>query len=135
MERFINKQKDCFNLALNEIKNGKKLSHWMWYIFPQISGLGYSYMSKYYAINNKEEAISYFLNDYLRGNYLLLCEELLKINESDPVKIFGHTDAKKLHSSLTLFYLVSNNEKIHRVLIKYFNGLLDEKTILLLNDN
>ena len=70
LERFINAQKKNYSIALNEIKKGKKVSHWMWYIFPQLEELGSSNISKYYGIKNKEEALEFINNDYLKNNLI-----------------------------------------------------------------
>ena len=129
LNKYIIKHQQMFDIAYSEIKNGKKTSHWMWYIFPQIIGLGSSNISRYYAINNINEAYEYFDNDYLRNNYITLCELLINLDINNPVQIFGEVDALKLHSSLTLFYKISNNEIIYKVLEKYYNKELDEITL------
>ena len=135
INRFIKIQKDMYDIAYKEIKNGEKESHWMWFIFPQIEGLGKSYTARYYSIMDKEEAIEYFNNEYLRNNYLQLCNELIKLDKNNPIDIFGDIDSMKLHSSLTLFYIISNNELIHHVLEKYYDGVLDKYTMDKLNYN
>lgn len=132
MERFIKAQNRSYKDALNELKNGKKESHWMWYIFPQIKGLGSSFNAEYYGIKDLEEAKEYWSNEYLRNNYLQLLEVLLALEENNPRHIFGYTDGVKLKSSLTLFYIASNSELIHKVLGKFYNYELDMKTISLL---
>ena len=125
LERFIIKQKEFYPIVFKELENGKKETHWMWFVFPQIAGLGTSYMATYYVIKDKDEAISYFNDDYLRNNYLNLCNALLCLNTNDAIKVFGDIDAMKLKSSLTLFYLISGNFTIKMVLDKYYNGELD----------
>lgn len=134
MERFIKAQKIYYNDALEELRNGKKESHWMWFIFPQIRGLGSSFNAEYYGIKDLEEAREYWSNEYLRNNYLELLEVLLSLEENNPRHIFGYTDGVKLKSSLTLFYLTSNSELIHKVLGKFYNYELDMKTISLLKN-
>ena len=129
MERFIKAQKIYYNDALKELRNGKKESHYMWFIFPQIKGLGSSFNAEYYGIKDLEEAKEYWSNDYLKNNYLELCEVLLSLEENNSRHIFGYTDGVKLKSSLTLFYLASNSEVIHKVLGKFYNYELDMKTI------
>ena len=104
----------------------------MWYIFPQIKGLGRSSTASYYSIDNLEEAREYMENEYLRNNLLNISSELLKLETNNPVDIFGHTDSKKLRSSMTLFELVSDNEVFSLVLEKYFDGKRDERTLDLL---
>lgn len=129
MERFIKAQKIYYNDALEELRNGKKESHWMWFIFPQIRGLGSSFNAEYYGIKDLEEAREYWSNEYLRNNYLELCNVLLSLDDNNARHIFGYTDGVKLKSSLTLFYLSSNSEVIHKVLGKFYNYELDMKTI------
>ena len=128
INRFVKKQKEMYDIAYKEIKSGKKKSHWMWFIFPQIDGIGSSPISKFYAIKDKSEVIEYFNNEYLKNNYLSLCDVLLKLEVCNPVDIFGYIDSLKLHSSLTLFYLITNSEAIYKVLKKFYNGELDEIT-------
>ena len=134
MERFIKAQKIYYNDALKELRNGKKESHWMWFIFPQIKGLGSSFNAEYYGIKDLEEAREYWSNEYLRNNYLELCNVLLSLDDNNARHIFGYTDGVKLKSSLTLFYLSSNSEVIHKVLGKFYNYELDMKTISLLKN-
>lgn len=132
INRFVKKQKEMYDIAYKEIKSGKKKSHWMWFIFPQIDGIGSSPISKFYAIKDKSEVIEYFNNEYLKNNYLSLCDVLLKLEVCNPVDIFGYIDSLKLHSSLTLFYLITNSEAIYKVLKKFYNGELDEITYSIL---
>ena len=132
MDRFIKMQKIYYSDAFKELTNGKKESHWMWFIFPQIDGIGSSPISKFYAIKDKSEVIEYFNNEYLKNNYLSLCDVLLKLEVCNPVDIFGYIDSLKLHSSLTLFYLITNSEAIYKVLKKFYNGELDEITYSIL---
>ena len=134
MERFIKMQKIYYSDALKELRKGKKESHYMWFIFPQIRGLGSSFNAEYYGIKDLEEAKEYWSNEYLRNNYLELCNVLLELEETNPRHIFGYTDGVKLKSSLTLFYLASNSELIHKVLGKFYNYELDMKTISLLKN-
>lgn len=133
LNRFIVAQKDYFKTALQEIKSGKKKSHWMWYIFPQIIGLGESYMSTYYAITDKQEANDYLENEYLKNNLEEICAELLKLNTNNPQEIFGSIDSMKLKSSMTLFKEVSENKEIfEKVLEKFFSKEEDEITLEIL---
>ncbi len=129
LERFIDAQKEDYAMAFREISNGKKRNHYMWYIFPQIKGLGRSSTANYYSIDDLEEAREYMENEYLRINLISISSELLKLETNDPVDIFGHNDSKKLRSSMTLFELVSDNEVFSRVLEKYFDGERDELTL------
>ncbi len=131
LDRFIKAQENTYLIALNEIKNGRKQSHWMWYIFPQIKGLGMSETSKYYGIDGEEEAKAYLDNEILGFRLREITSELLKLNIDNPVDIFGAIDAMKLKSSMTLFDYVSEDKIFSQVLNKYYNGEIDEKTILL----
>ena len=133
LERFKIKQQVYHEYAIKELENGKKESHWMWFIFPQIFGLGFSEISLYYSIKNIEEAHDYINDNYLMENYLELCNVLLKLKTNNPIDVFGSVDAIKLKSSLTLFYVVSENKTIKQVLDKFFNGELDSNTLKLLN--
>ena len=131
LDRFIKAQENTYLVALKEIKNGRKQSHWMWYIFPQIKGLGMSETSKYYGIDGEEEAKAYLDNEILGSRLREITSELLKLNIDNPVDIFGTIDAMKLKSSMTLFDYVSDDKIFSQVLNKYYNGEIDEKTILL----
>lgn len=131
LDRFIKAQEDAYLIALNEIKNGKKQSHWMWYIFPQIKGLGMSEISRYYGIDDEDEAKKYLDNDILGFRLREITLELLKLDIDNPVDIFGVIDAMKLKSSMTLFDYVSDDKIFSKVLTKYYNGEVDDKTILI----
>ena len=134
IERYIEAHKREYKQALEEIKSGKKETHWMWYIFPQIDGLGTSSTSKYYAIRNIEEAQAYLNNEYLYNHLIEICKELMKLNANNITEVVGCPDNYKLYSSMTLFYLTNPKEEIFKqVLDKYYNGKLDEKTIKILN--
>ncbi len=103
----------------------------MWYIFPQIKGLGMSETSRYYGIDGEEEAKAYLDNEILGSRLREITSELLKLNIDNPVDIFGTIDTMKLKSSMTLFDYVSDDKIFSQVLNKYYNGEIDEKTILL----
>ena len=135
LNRFLKAQETDYPVALSEIKNGKKQSHWMWYIFPQIHGLGFSETSKFYEIKNIQEAED-FLNDSVLGSRLIeICNELLKLKTNDAHKIFGSPDDVKLRSSMTLFSSLNNADLVFKtVLDKFFNGQVDKKTVRILKD-
>lgn len=120
---------ESYQTALKEIKNGKKLTHWIWYVFPQIAGLGKSPTSIKFAIRNKEEAVEY-LNHPILGNRLLeITEALLSIKNKTMFEVFL-SDEKKLRSSMTLFEAVSEeNEIFTLVLDKLLNGKRCKKTL------
>lgn len=134
LSRFEAIQADVYQNALSEIKAGKKTSHWMWFIFPQIQGLGSSEMAKYYALQNKSEA-EHYLSDAVLGKRLVeISRELLKLPTGTAEEIFGYTDSLKLRSSMTLFSLLDKTDPVfQQVLDKYFGGRPDAKTIALLN--
>ena len=130
LTKFITAQQEDFNMALSEIKNGRKQSHWIWYIFPQIVGLGRSTTSEYYAIKNLSEARMYLKHEYLHNILLSICQALLDLETSDAEEVMGRIDAMKLKSSMTLFTLADSEEQVFKaVLDKFFCGELDEKTI------
>ena len=126
LARFKNAQDfGVYEKALSEIKNGRKMSHWMWYIFPQIVGFGHSYNTKFYAIKCADEARAY-LDDQLLGSRLReICAALLELPASDPGQVFGSPDWMKLGSSMTLFDYVSPGDVFAKVLDKYFAGSRD----------
>lgn len=130
LNRFISAQKDSYATALSEIKAGYKRSHWMWYIFPQIAGLGHSWMAKQYEIVNLDEAKAYMENDYLRTNLMEISQALLDCGNDDIEDIMGFPDNLKLCSCMTLFELASPEEKVFgEVLDKFFDGQRDQRTL------
>jgi uncharacterized protein (DUF1810 family) len=133
LSRFETAQEKIYEQALSELQSGQKRTHWMWFIFPQIAGLGLSSTSVFYAIKSKDEAVAY-LNHPILGPRLLQCTEtILAIDGRSASQIFGTTDDKKLKSSMTLFARLSTkNSPFHRVLHKYFNDNIDDKTLCLL---
>lgn len=134
LKRFIDAQQADYDIALLEIRNGRKQSHWMWYIFPQIQGLGFSETSKYYAIRNKTEAEEFLKHPVLGSRLVEICEEVLRLKGNDANKIFGSPDDLKLKSSMTLFSLVNNSNPVfQKVLDKFFNGSKDNKTLQIID--
>ena len=134
LERFIKAQEHSYEIALSEIKGGRKRSHWMWYIFPQIKGLGYSSTSQYYSIQDRQEAENYMNHPILSERLIEISEELLKVDSDDPSVVLGYPDDMKLKSSMTLFYLVSKKSVFKRVLDKFFCGELDDRTVDILKE-
>jgi uncharacterized protein (DUF1810 family) len=137
LNRFLTAQQGgVYDDALAELKNGHKCSHWMWFIFPQIKGLGYSETAKYYAIKNKEEA-SQYLNHPVLGKRLLQCANaLLAIENKTALAIFGEPDNLKLNSCMTLFAQLPDSSPVfNRVLEQYFHGKPDMKTLALLGSD
>lgn len=133
LERFLKAQDKDYEQALKEIKKGRKTSHWIWYIFPQIAGLGFSSTSKYYSIKDKNEAIEYLENNTLKNRLIEICEALLSLESDDATYVMGYPDDLKLKSSMTLFSEVSDIDVFKKVLDKFYEGEKDEMTISLLN--
>ena len=129
LDRFIDAHNDDYTRALNEVKSGRKLTHWMWYIFPQIAGLGMSETAKYYEIKSLDEARAYLNNELLKDHIIEISNALLELDKTDPVEVFGDVDALKLKSSMTLFSYVSDDEIFNKVIDKYFNGSKDLTTV------
>jgi len=128
LERFLTAQESIYETALREIQNGRKESHWMWYIFPQIAGLGRSEISKYYAIKDINEAKAYLDHSVLRMRFDECLNAVLSCNTSNPVRIFGEIDSLKFHSSLTLFLRANpDNELVLDALAKFY-GITDFAT-------
>ena len=135
LDRFKDAQKNSYFAALREVKAGKKRTHWMWYIFPQIKGLGKSPEANYYAIKNLEEAKLYLEDEVLSNRLIEISGELLKLYTNDAEEIFGYIDAKKLRSSMTLFaYISEENSVFHKVLDKFCGGNRDEITLKILEN-
>ena len=133
LQRFIEAQNKDYQTALEEIQSGRKRGHWMWYIFPQLAGLGSSDISKFYAIKDMEEATAYLLEEQLGVRLVTLCRKLLKLETNDALAVFGAPDHLKLRSSMTLFEAVPATFPVFgQVLDKYFNGERDQKTLDLL---
>lgn len=133
LNRFIEAQEDYYDIAYEEIKSGKKKTHWMWYIFPQIQGLGRSSTSQYYAIKNSDEALAFLNDEYLGGHLIEISKALMKLDSDNPTEIFGKPDDMKLRSCMTLFASVSDDNSIfHQVINKYFDGKPDKRTLAIL---
>lgn len=132
--RFIEAQADAHKAALQEVRNGRKETHWMWFTFPQLRGLGKSSMSQKYALADLEEAKAYLADIILGSRLRLITEELLKLDKRNPEDIFGDVDAMKLKSCMTLFAHADENKNsvFRNVLHQYFNGEEDDKTIAIL---
>lgn len=132
MNRFIEAQ-DAFGsyeVALQEMKNGQKQSHWIWYIFPQLKGFGHSYNSRYYGINDVEEAKAYLSHPVLGKRLREITTVLLSHTDEDVVTLMSsHIDAVKLRSCMTLFNAISPNDVFAQVLEAFFEGKRDGKTL------
>lgn len=134
LDRFIEAQERTYEISLMELRDGKKRSHWMWYIFPQLRGLGMSSKSHAYGISGLNEAKAYLEHPLLSGRLYELCGVLLEHKDKTAYEIFGDIDEMKLKSSMTLFALTSEDYTIFdEVLDCFFNGEMDETTVELIN--
>ena len=133
LERFTSAQAYDYEAALSEVRRGKKTSHWIWYVFPQLRGLGRSEMARYYGISSLKEAKAYLSDPVLGPRLVEISEVLMELKDKDADRIFGGLDAMKVRSCMTLFAEVSEeNSVFHRVLEAYFHGEKDKLTIDLL---
>jgi uncharacterized protein (DUF1810 family) len=131
--RFVSAQEDVYDSALAEIRGGHKRTHWMWFVFPQIAGLGFSATSARFAIKSAAEARAYLAHPILGPRLIECCEALLEPSSGSAAEIFGSPDDMKLRSCATLFASVSEPGSVfERVLARYFDGEPDERTKLLL---
>ena len=133
LNRFVQAQEGVHERALAEIKSGRKRSHWMWYIFPQFDGLGFSPTAKLYAIKSVAEAEAYLRHPVLGPRLKECAEAALGVQGRTAFEIFGSPDDMKLRSCATLFAHVSPPGSVfHRLLDKYYQGEPDDKTLRLL---
>ena len=114
VERFITPSDEDYETALEEIKKGHKYSHWIWYIFPQLKGLGRSFMSEYYGIKDLKEAKEYLNHQILGQRLIEITECLSNLEINDPIEVFGSIDAVKVKSCMTLFYQAASEKKKKR---------------------
>lgn len=132
LNRFISAQERSYDAALREIKAGHKRTHWMWYIFPQIAGLGFSSTAQFYAISSMQEAKDYYAHPVLGKRLVEISEALLALDTNDAAAVMGYPDDLKLRSSMTLFLAVSGDAVFQRVLDKFYSGKPDSKTLSIL---
>jgi uncharacterized protein (DUF1810 family) len=133
LDRFVRAQERDYADALAEVRAGQKESHWMWYVFPQIAGLGYSATSQRYAIKSREEAAAYLAHPILGPRLIKIAEAALAVEGRSARAIFGSPDDLKLKSSATLFAQVTPAGSVfERLLAKFFGGERDEQTLRLL---
>jgi uncharacterized protein (DUF1810 family) len=133
LNRFLQAQQNAYQRALSEIRSGRKRSHWMWYIFPQYDGLGFSSTSKRYAIKSVAEAEAYLRHSVLGPRLVECAEAVLGVEGRSASEVFGSPDDIKLRSCVTLFAAVSPPGSVfERVLEKFFRGVRDEKTLRLM---
>lgn len=131
--RFVEAQNGVYPIALKELQEGRKRSHWMWYVFPQFKHLGHSYNAKYYGISGIEEAAAFLKHPILGQRLREVTSTILNLQENDAEAIFGGIDAIKLRSSMTLFHFISSNDIYTSVLDKYFQGDKDNRTVSILS--
>jgi len=130
LERFVSAQRDVIDDALAELRAGRKRTHWMWFVFPQIAGLGASDMARRYAIRNAAEARAYLAHPVLGARLIACCEAALAVDRGSAHEIFGSPDDLKLRSCVTLFAHVSEAGSIfHRVLDRFYDGIPDPRTL------
>lgn len=136
LQRFIDAQDSSYSFgatyqtALAEMKKGEKVSHWIWYVFPQIKGLGRSSTAVYFSVKNLEEAVDYYAHPLLGSRLIEITSELLNIRTDDPMTVFGYPDAYKVRSCMTLFkYAAPENDLFQRVLDKFCQGKEDNRTL------
>lgn len=133
LTRFLDAQQRDYKTAFSEIKSGRKRSHWMWYIFPQVAGLGYSEMAQFYGIKHRDEAIAYLAHPVLGKRLVAITNALLDLRENNAKKVMGSPDDMKLRSCMTLFSLVPGTDPVFEaVLKKFFDGKKDQATVELL---
>ena len=133
LERFVVAQEDTYARALAELRAGRKTSHWMWWVFPQVAGLGTSGTSQAYAIADLAEARAYLRHDVLGPRLLECCRALLDLEDVSAERVLGSVDAMKLRSSMTLFAHADPSEPVFRdVLERLYDGHEDERTVQLL---
>jgi uncharacterized protein (DUF1810 family) len=132
LERFVQAQDDggTYDQAMRELRAGRKHSHWMWFVFPQVAGLGSSPMAQHYAISGLPEARAYLAHPELGRRLVECARALADLDTADPERVFGPVDAQKLRSSMTLFAQAAPDEPAFRqVLDRYFDGAEDDATV------
>jgi len=136
LERFLDGQRFGYECALSEIRTGRKENHWIWYVFPQLRGLGHSPNANYYGISCLEEAVAYLKHPILGARLREISEALLAVEGRSIQEIMPGIDAIKLHSSMTLFLKAAQDENnyavFQKIIDKYYNGKSDSKTINML---
>ena len=129
LQRFLDAQSHDYERALQEIKNGLKQSHWIWYIFPQLKGFGRSYNSEFYGISGLEEAKAYYNHPELGSRLIEITEALLEHRDKSAQEILSSIDARKVKSCMTLFWVASGNPIFKEVIEAFYERKMDNKTI------
>ncbi len=136
LNRFIEAQNRDYDIALAEIRAGKKVSHWMWYIFPQLKGLGRSSTSEYYGLSGIKEAQAYLSDPILKARLIEITDAVIAHKDKSAEEIFGGIDAKKLRSCMTLFSIAAPDIPVFEaVLEQFFHGVPDRNTLRLTKTN
>ena len=128
LDRFLTAQKSIYDIALKELQNGMKQTHWMWFIFPQIAGLGRSEISKFYAIKDINEAKAFLNHPVLKKRFDECLNAVISCKTTNPVRIFGEIDSLKFHSSLTLFSRANPDIELVQTALAKFYGCTDFAT-------
>ena len=132
LERFVEAQELMYPMAFDEVRNGRKRGHWIWYIFPQLKGLGMSENSQYYGIDGIKEARAYLQHPVLGARLREITTAFLELVGKNAQEVFGHLDAMKVCSCMTLFNEMSDDDLFRNVLDRYYNGVADDRTLEML---
>jgi uncharacterized protein (DUF1810 family) len=132
LDRFLKAQEDMYDTAIEELRAGRKRSHWIWFIFPQFAGLGHSPTAQFYAIKSRDEAIAYLAHPILGARLHESLKTLQLLEPTGAEAVFGSLDAMKFRSSLTLFAEADGDPIVEAALDRWFDGRKDEKTLELL---
>ena len=132
LERFVEAQELMYPMAFDEVRNGRKRGHWIWYIFPQLKGLGMSENSQYSGIDGIKEARAYLQHPVLGARLREITTAFLELVGKNAQEVFGHLDAMKVCSCMTLFNEVSDDDLFQKVLDRYYNGVADDRTLEML---
>ena len=135
LARFFEGQYLIYPIALKELQTGVKRTHWMWFVFPQIKGLGKSYNSMFYGLSGIDEAKEYLAEPTLNYRLKEICETVLNLQSDSILKVFGKVDSMKLQSSMTIFDLASPDDIFTKVLDKWYGGQRDSLTLKLLHNS
>lgn len=133
IDKYIKGYKENYERVLEELERGYKIGHWMWFIFPQLKGLGKSNFSDYYGLNGIGDAKEFYRNRFLRRRMSRLFRTVNSFGSSFHLRqFFGETDSKKFHSCATIFYIATGDRSFKKPIEKFFNGELDENTMSIL---
>lgn len=135
LQRFLDAQQGKYEQALAEVRNGRKSSHWIWYIFPQLKGLGMSYNSQYYGISGRIEAEAYLAHPVLGKRLREITSAFLRLTDKTAQDVFGSLDAMKVLSCMTLFAEVASDNLFQQVIDRYYQGKPDGNTKKILENN